>query len=141
MQESFARAVGWLGNVFRIPTRCLVAEDEFCKQVAFRGQLYADLAGEGAELELKGMELKEFIDSRLSQAFDAEGRIVKNELTDKALRFAQDCSWSSPLERGSVGHDLQQMANNHTLMKLVVPFIKTPMNIFYDAMRHFPRPL
>lgn len=138
MQESFARAVGWLGNVFRIPTRCLVAEDEFCKQVAFRGQLYADLAGEGAERGLKGMKLKEFIDSRLSQAFDAEGRIVKNELTDKALRFAQDCSWTSPLEQGSVGHGLQQMANNHTLMKLVVPFIKTPMNIFYDAMRHFP---
>lgn len=141
MQDLLARSVGWLGTTTRVPTRFLVAEDEFFKQICFRGQLYADLADEAMQKGFKGKDAATYAKERMKDAFNADGTIAKNDLTKKALDFARDTSWTSDLPQGSFGRSIQTMANNHVAMKLLVPFIKTPMNLFYDAMRHSPTAL
>lgn len=137
-QEILARAAGWLGTTFRIPSRLLVAEDEFFKQLGFRGQIYASLSEEAAQKGIKGKDIKAYMEERLKDVFDENGSIIKNDLTDRAMSFARDGSWTSPLESNSLGGRIQQMANEHVPIKLIIPFIKTPMNLFYDAVRHNP---
>lgn len=137
-QEILARAAGWIGTVCRIPSRLLVAEDEFFKQLGFRGQLYSSLADEAAQKGIKGKDIKAYMEERLKDVFDENGSVIKNELTDRAMSFARDGSWTSPLESRSIGGWIQQGANYAPAIKLIIPFIKTPMNLFYDAARHNP---
>lgn len=139
MQELMARSMGWLGAVTRIPSRLLVAEDEFFKQATFRGHLYADIANEAAEKGIKGKDIETYASARLKDVFDENGSIIQSDLSKKAWDFARDATWTSPL--GPVGNWLQQGANKFTPIKLIVPFIKTPMNLFYDTIRHNPAAL
>lgn len=141
MQELMARSVGWLGTITRIPSRLLVAEDEFFKQVTFRGQLYADIASEAAEKGIKGKDFEAYAAARMKDVFDENGAIIQSDLTKKAWDFSRDATWTTPLEGNSIGGWLQQGANKHIPIKLIVPFIKTPMNLFYDTMRHNPAAL
>lgn len=140
-QELMARSIGWLGTITRMPSRLLVAEDEFFKQATFRGQLYADIANEAAEKGIKGKDFEAYSAARMKDVFDENGSIIQSDLSKKAWDFARDATWTSPLEGNSIGGWLQQGANKHTPIKLIVPFIKTPMNLFYDTMRHNPAAL
>ncbi|WP_298996906.1 hypothetical protein [uncultured Desulfovibrio sp.] len=141
MQELMARSMGWLGTVTRISSRLGVAEDEFFKQMTFRGQLYADIANEAAEKGIKGKDVEAYASARLKDVFDANGLIIQGDLSKKAWDFARDATWASPLEGNSIGGWLQQGVNNHASLKLLFPFIKKPINIFYDVMRHNPAAL
>ena len=110
-QEQMARAIGWLGTATRIPTRLLLTEDEFFKQVAFRGQLTADLAEEALTRGLKGKQVDEYIAARMDDAFTVRGTPADNTLARRALDFSRDSTWTSELEKGSFGKDLQSFAS------------------------------
>lgn len=140
-QEQMARAIGWIGTATRIPTRLLLTEDEFFKQVAFRGQLTADLAEEALTKGLKGKQVDEYIAARMDDAFTVRGTPADNTLARRALDFSRDSTWTSELEKGSFGKDLQSFASRHPSVRLIVPFIRTPMNLFHDAIRHTPASL
>lgn len=142
-QERLARAMGWIGAATRIPSRLLQAEDEFCKQLAFRGQLFADISEEA--FQKYGLtnvnDLKAYMQERLKDAVTPEGHVIENDLTKKAIKAARDGTWTSPLEAGTFASKLQGLINQSFAMKMIVPFFKTPMNLFYDSMRHCPLPI
>lgn len=137
-QELMARAIGWMGTVTRIPTRLLLTEDEFFKQMAFRGQLTADLAEEAIAKGYKGKEVSQYIAARMDDAFTAKGTPADNTLARRALDFSRDSTWTSDLQPGSLGRGIQFLSSRHFGMRLIVPFIRTPMNLFHDAVRHSP---
>ena len=137
-QEQMARAIGWIGTVTRIPTRLLLTEDEFFKQMAFRGQLTADLAEEAIARGYKGKEVSQYIIARMDDAFTAKGTPADNALARRALDFSRDSTWTSDLQPGSLGRGIQSLTSRHFALRLIVPFIRTPMNLFHDAVRHSP---
>lgn len=136
-QEAWARRVAWLGEKFRLPTRFLMAQDEFCKQIAFRGQYMADMSELAYRQGIKDpKELDSFLKSKMKEAFNPDGSVIKNDYTANALDWAQKGTWTNPLDKGTTAAQVQGVLNRSFVFKLVVPFYKTPMNLFYDTCRH-----
>lgn len=108
-----------LGDTIRLPGRFLGAEDEFFKAIGYRmelnAQAYRKAVGEGLEGEALSQRIVDLV----------------NNPTDEMHLASQDISrvqtFTNPL--GDSGQKLQQLANSHPALKLVLPFIRTPVNI------------
>ena len=114
-----ARGVDLLGEAVRIPGRFLGAEDEFFKSVGYRMELnalaYRQAANEGLTGRESAARIHDIINNPPESihlaAIDA-GRIqtFTNEL-------------------GEFGKSVQRNANAHPAAKLLLPFVRTPVNI------------
>jgi len=70
---------------------------------------------------------------------DAIGSYNKNsQYAQQALREARNTTFTNPLEKGTFSYNVQQMANRHPLLRQIVPFIQTPMNIMNTAFDRTP---
>ncbi|MCK1479330.1 hypothetical protein IVB27_32470 [Bradyrhizobium sp. 197] len=116
------------GEQARIPLRMLTAEDEFFKSVAYRGdinrQAYAIAAQEGLPAEQTHVRIAEL------SANPTE------EMIANAKRVAEYQTFQTPL--GNVGRSVQNFSNSHILAKLVVPFVRTPINLLKYAGERSP---
>lgn len=115
------------------PTRALGVVDETVKQVVYRSKVQAKAAVEAAENGLQGADFAAYVRKRLSDAFDDSGRGVDLE----ALREAQIATFQQELLPGTLGRWMQG-AHNHTAMRLVVPFIRTPTNVIRQGIKMTP---
>lgn len=114
-----AKGIDLLGNIIRLPGRFLGAEDEFFKAINYRMELNA-LAYRKATAEgLEGDELAKRIVSLIDNPTE--------ELHIASSDFARVSTFTNPL--GETGRTIQQLANSHPVFKLVLPFIRTPVNI------------
>lgn len=139
MQETLCRAFGHIGTAIRLPTRLLMAEDELFKQLAFRGQLQADLAMEAAERGFSGKEAQAYIQGRMKDAFHADGTPnMDDPLARRALDYSRTSTWTQELEQGSFSRKVQNFVAQTPATQIVVPFIRTPVNLMHDAFRHIP---
>ena len=139
MQETLCRAFGHIGTAVRLPTRLLMAEDELFKQLAFRGQLQADLAMEAAERGFSGKEAQAYIQGRMKDAFHADGTPnMDDPLARRALDYSRTSTWTQELEQGSFSRKVQNFVAQTPATQIVVPFIRTPVNLMHDAFRHIP---
>jgi hypothetical protein len=116
------------GEQARIPLRMLTAEDEFFKSVAYRGdinrQAYAIAAKEGLPPEQTHVRVAEL------SANPTE------EMIAAAKKVAEYQTFQTPL--GNVGRSVQNFSNSHILAKLVVPFVRTPINLLKYAGERSP---
>jgi hypothetical protein len=108
-----------------LPYRALATEDEWFKQVAYRGHLYSQLWRQGADQGLKGRQLADFIESNFEKAFSPTGQGLNKD----ALNFAQASTFSTPHPKGSWGQSVQMFSYRHPTTALVAPFIRTPANL------------
>ena len=120
---NFHAIPGRLGEVIRLPTRALTSADEFFKAVNRRGALNAmayrrSQSGSGTAAE------------RMQRFQDLVAEPDKM-LLDYADNQARYLTFQSPL--GEAGRGLTQFVNKVPLMKLVVPFIRTPINLLKFA--------
>lgn len=136
-EELFARSVGWLGDKLRYPTRLMMTADELCKQIAFRTHLHAELMAAGERQGLSGEALEAYVAKRKTEAFMPDGAVAKGELTADSLQYSREATWTEDLT-GVAGKGVQQFLNNVPAARLIVPFHKTPTNLFYDFLRHVP---
>jgi len=56
----------------------------------------------------------------------------------KALDEARQTTFTNPLKRGTMSHGFQEYANRHPVLRQIVPFIQTPMNIMANAWDRTP---
>lgn len=126
--------VNAFGNLVRLPSRMLTTEDELFKQLNYRGRVYALASKEGREMGLKGKDLGDYVATRLDTAFDANGKA----LDESALQYAREVTYTQDLLEGTWGRSLQDMANRHPSMRVIVPFVRTPTNIMRDLWTHTP---
>lgn len=116
------------GEQARIPLRLLTAEDELFKSVAFRGdinrQAYAIAAKEGLPSEQMNMRVAELSAN------------PTDEMIANAKKVAEYQTFQTPL--GNVGRSVQNFSNSHILAKLVVPFVRTPINLLKYAGERSP---
>jgi hypothetical protein len=116
------------GEQARIPLRLLAAEDEFFKSVSFRGdihrQAYAQAAKEGLPAEQMATRVAELSANPTDAMIEA------------AKKVAEYQTFQTPL--GKFGRSLQAISNAHPLLKVVLPFIRTPLNLLKYANERTP---
>jgi hypothetical protein len=127
-----AKGVDLLGNAARIPGRFLGAEDEFFKAIGYRMELNALAFRKATSEGLEGDELSKRIVSLIDNPTE--------ELHLAASDIARVQTFTNPL--GKNGRLIQQLANSHPALKLILPFVRTPVNIVkYVGMRSPIAPL
>jgi len=118
---------GRLGNIVRIPTRALTAEDEFFKSIAYRGELNALAYREALQ---RGKNAKE-----RARIFEDLRANPTDLMMDRAVKHARYQTFQAPLK--GPGLQIQQLANKGP-MKLFLPFVRTPLNLLKYATERSP---
>lgn len=127
--EQFRKAIeGVTGDVIRLPFRALSLADDFFKIVNAQGEKYA-LATRQATKEGFNLSTREFRERVADLVQNDEGIAAKADAA--AVRF----TFNSPLgEKGQAVQNLVKKAN----LQLLVPFIRTPANLFKEMIRLTP---
>jgi hypothetical protein len=127
-------AVNMIGKAVNLPQRMLMTMDEFWKQVNFR----AYVRDEGIRLAqgqgLQGDEFASFLNNHIDKAFGPNGQ----SLNDAALSYAKMATFQNDLLPNTMGEWLQEGVNKHPALRLIMPFVKTPTNIFRRAWQMTP---
>ena len=142
---NLANIVNAFGTIIRLPSRFLLAEDEFFKQLNFRAYVKASAWEDGMRKGLQGADLQDHI----QRQFDGTIEIInKNsmanvkdksvlDLYEKAQQYAAETTFTADLLEGSLGGAIQGVAR-HPAGRIVFPFVRTPINIFKAQVRRTP---
>ena len=117
-------AIGGLkGEVIRVPTRLLTAEDQFFKGVARRMELNGQAARIASREGLKG------------DAWDARVAELTASPTDDMLQRSLDYGKYLTFQQklGETGRHVSGFAQSNLLAKVVLPFVRTPINLMKFA--------
>lgn len=129
------RAVDFLGAAVRLPGRFLMAGDDFFKAIAFRAELRA-LAKRQAFREINEMSLTG--KAAAQKAREIEKNIIDNppeSIKEAAQEFAAYTTFTRDL--GETGQKVQALAST-PIGRIVLPFVRTPTNIFKFAGERTP---
>jgi hypothetical protein len=105
--------------------------DQRLRKIVVEGQLSQEALARqkaivaGRKLGFHGAELRTFTDENYLDHFD-DGLTKSME---RALDVAREVTLQTPLEAGSVAAKGQEFLNSHPLLRFVVPFYRTPVNI------------
>lgn len=123
------RAISGLkGEVVRIPSRLLAAEDEFFKATARRMELNGLAVRQARSEGLRGQAMRDRIADLSANPTDA--------MLERALDTARYLTFQRPLQ--GFPSDLSRLTQRQPWMKLFLPFIRTPTNIFKFAVARSP---
>jgi len=172
-------AVDWLGRQIRIPSRAIMATDEFIGQINYRAVSKARLSQEALANGVPSDQIAAAITSdfdRLvqdSQAFTIENirarglkeaqqagikdpvarekyvgdYLEKNfdprlsSIAQEGLTRGREAAATTPPTPGSFSASAQRLVKDHPLLKFVVPFINTPVNLLKFAGKRVPNPM
>ncbi len=134
----FAKALDYYGTAITLPGRALMSEDEFFKGVLYRMELNTQITRRGKQVYRDGIEsgLNE-TDAMAKASLEVEG-LFKNppkDLDEVATLYAQKGTFTADLPPAL--KSLQQVFN-HPMLKVVVPFFKTPANIGLQLIERTP---
>ena len=134
----FAKAIDFYGTAVTIPGRALMTEDEFFKGVLYRMELNTQITRRGKVVYREGVEagLSE-TDAMAKASLEIEGLFANppRDLDEAAMLFAQKGTFTAELPPGL--KNLQEVFN-HPMLKIVVPFFKTPANIGLQVIERTP---
>lgn len=136
--RGLSTAIDYYGKFVTLPGRALMAEDEFFKGMGYRMELNA-LAARNAKLEYNRLVQSGIPDDEAAKAAAEYGsRILIDppaDIDEAAKSFSRTITFTRELESGLQG--MQQFLQN-PLMKIFVPFVRTPTNIALEAMARVP---
>lgn len=127
--ESRQGAVGGtVGKVIRIPSNMLMAGDEFFKAIGMRQELHAQAVRAAATQGLRGTAFRNKVAELLENPTEA--------MREAAIATARRQTFTEAL--GPVGRSVMDFSNSHPLFKVIIPFVRTPTNIFKFAAKRSP---
>lgn len=130
MESQTQKAVpGIKGEILRVPTRLLTAEDELFKAMARRMELAGLAVRQAGKEGLKGQAAKERAAELLADPTDA--------MMEKALDYGRYVTFQRPLGDGPAG-GLSRITQNHPYLKAVLPFVRTPTNLIKFTAERSP---
>lgn len=136
--KALSDAMRYWGTFVTVPGRALMAEDEFFKAIGYRMELNA-LAAREANREytrLIGAGIDDV--SAAQQSQDMMVRLLTDpppEIDEAARGMARTVTFTRELEPSLQG--VQRLLQN-PLLKMFVPFVRTPTNIALEAMARTP---
>jgi hypothetical protein len=121
----------WLNRVVHAPSRLLMASDEMFKQLNYRTSMRAQILRECREAGITDTEeiAKRLVDD-IHMSFGPDGGV-----NPRALNYAQTNTFTNSLEYGW-GKWLQE--NQSPFRKIIMPFVRTPTNIFRYVWQRTP---
>lgn len=125
-------------TVVTLPSRFLLTMDEFFKQSAYRGRVLADAHSQALVDGLTGARKDAFIKQYIKDSFETQGLAKGSATRADALNQAQRSTFTETLEAGSWGANLQQWGIKYPPVRIVLPFIRTPINILVQGTQMFP---
>jgi len=136
--KAVSGALSYYGKFVTLPGRALMAEDEFFKAIGYRMELnalatresekmYKALVGSGIDPDNAARQSADFMADMLANPSD--------DIRDAAMGVARTVTFTRELEPALQG--IQRAAQN-PLIKMFVPFIKTPTNIALEAISRTP---
>lgn len=119
---------GRLGRFIRIPSRALLAGDQFFGSLHFNGSLRALLYRDARKRGLSPSDADQFARDAMEGAAE-----IPEGLREQALQKSMYNTFTNDLDREGVLEDLARLAiqfrRKHPLAALILPFIRTPVNI------------
>jgi hypothetical protein len=136
--KALSGALKYYGKFVTLPGRALMAEDEFFKAMGYRMELnalsvresekmYKALVGSGVDPDNAARQSADFLANMLANP--------TADIQDAAMGAARTVTFTRELEPALQG--IQRAAQN-PLIKMFVPFIKTPTNIALEAITRTP---
>lgn len=114
---------GTLGRIIRTPTRALTAADEFWKALLSSAEL-RQIAYRKAKVEAAKPE-------DFQARYAALSRVPSEDMLTQAHAAARYYTFQQPL--GEVGRYIQGISNKSIVGKILIPFVRTPINILKFA--------
>lgn len=136
--KAVSGALSYYGKFVTLPGRALMAEDEFFKAVGYQMELNALSVRESEKMYKSLVSSGVDPDNAARQAADFMANLLVNptpDIQDAAMGVARTVTFTRELEPTLQG--IQRFAQN-PLIKMFVPFIKTPTNIALEAIARTP---
>jgi len=136
--KAVSGALSYYGKFVTLPGRALMAEDEFFKAIGYRMELNALATRESEKMYKSLVESGVTPDNAARQAADFMADMLVNptdDIRDAAMGVSRTVTFTRELEPALQG--IQRAAQN-PLIKMFVPFIKTPTNIALEAISRTP---
>lgn len=132
-------AMKFWGGLVTLPSRALMAEDEFFKAVGYRMELNALVTRE-ANKEYRNL-IKSGVDetTAANQSAALHQKLLVEptpEIEEAAKAMASTVTFTRDLEEGLQG--AQKFLKDTPILKIFFPFVKTPTNIMMEAMSRTP---
>ena len=111
-----------------IPTRMVGFQDELVKQVSYRSTVQSKASMEGESLVQAGKlapdGLNDYVRTKLAAAFDSmAGRQTGRPFKGQGGHPKRPLAWHA-------GAEAPQRSSRTTSLRVVVPFLRTPVNLF-----------
>jgi hypothetical protein len=136
--KAVSGALNYWGKFVTLPGRALMAEDEFFKAVGYRMELNALATRESEKMYKSLVDSGIDPDNAARQSADFMAGMLANptaDIQDAAMGVSRTVTFTRELEPALQG--IQRAAQN-PLIKMFVPFIKTPTNIALEAITRTP---
>jgi len=137
--------IDWFGRISEIPTRLLLATDEFFKQINYRGRLYAEAVDNTLELGFKlgSKEAKTNIDKIFKDGFDKNGlaNVKDNVMATRSLEHARVGSFTNTLDDGrllNIGKAVEKFLGEVPALRFLAPFVRTPTQLWRNFEQRIP---
>ncbi|KZY55407.1 hypothetical protein A3736_01910 [Erythrobacter sp. HI0063] len=121
--DEFKAIEGLKGEIIRVPTRLLTAEDQLFKGIARRMELNALATRQASREGLRGDAAAERIAELVSDPPDA--------MLERAMEYGRYLTFQNKL--GEIGSSVSRIASNNIAAKVVIPFVRTPINLMKFA--------
>jgi len=119
---------GIAGKIIRTPTRLLSSADELYKAMARRMELNGLAVRQAASEGLRGEAGKKRAAELVANPTD--------EMLEQAFDYGRYLTFQRPL--GKVGRAASMLSNSSPVMKMVVPFVRTPTNLLKFSLERSP---
>lgn len=126
--DQYKAISGLKGEVVRLPTRFLTAEDQLFKGIARRMELNAEAVRIAHREGATGAARKERIAELVANPTD--------DMLARSLDYGRYLTFQRPL--GAFGQGLTRITLDNFAAKVVVPFVRTPINLLKFAVERSP---
>ena len=136
--KAMSNALRYWGTFVTTPGRALMAEDEFFKAVGYRMELNALATREGNRMYKSMIDSGVDPDNAAKQSADLVASLLADptpDIEEAAKSAARVVTFTRELESSLQG--IQRAAQN-PLIKMFIPFVRTPTNITLEAMARTP---
>lgn len=137
-EDTLAHIFGFLGTINSYGPRLMMTNEEVFKGINFRSHLKSTLRAEAWDKGLKGKAADQYVKEGYEKAFSPDGSVIKGELTEASLKYARENTWTNQLDPKGIAQKILNATNRHAPLKILCPFVRTPVNLFHDFMQHAP---
>lgn len=136
------RAEEWgpVASIVNTPTRLLTTVDEFNKQLHYAAFVRAQAVMDHADLVKAGLakaeDLPELLEAAQKNAYNLNG--TGQAANPFALDWSRRNTFTTPLTEGSGWKKIQEVVQSKWILRQLMPFYRTPVNIYSEAMQYAP---